>query len=111
MTRTRHAHPLRRALAPSCPRPGWKSAGVLALLCSTVAWASLPRAADLRSAEQRQWQALGIPLATVSARLGHSSPAITAQIYSHPLAVADREAARRIDEQFREGLERGSSDD
>ena len=26
------------------PRPGWKSAGALALLCSTVAWASLPRA-------------------------------------------------------------------
>jgi integrase len=66
---------------------------------------------DLRHTASSQWQALGIPLATVSARLGHSSPAITAQIYSHPLPVADREAARRIDEQFREAVERRSSDD
>ena len=32
-----------RALTLALPRPGWKSAGVLALLCSGVAWASLPR--------------------------------------------------------------------
>ena len=40
--------------------PGWKSAGLAALLCSTVAWASFPRAADLRSDGQRQWEALGV---------------------------------------------------
>jgi murein DD-endopeptidase MepM/ murein hydrolase activator NlpD len=40
--------------------PGWKSAGVLALLCSGVAWASLPRVADLPLDQQRQWQALGV---------------------------------------------------
>jgi murein DD-endopeptidase MepM/ murein hydrolase activator NlpD len=39
---------------------GWKSAGALALLCSTVAWASLPRPADMPSDQQRQWQALGV---------------------------------------------------
>jgi murein DD-endopeptidase MepM/ murein hydrolase activator NlpD len=54
------SHPLRRSLAAAWPRPGWKSAGVLALLCSTVAWASFPRTADLPLDEQRQWQALGL---------------------------------------------------
>ncbi len=32
-----------RALSLALPRPGWKSAGLLALLCSGVAWASLPQ--------------------------------------------------------------------
>jgi murein DD-endopeptidase MepM/ murein hydrolase activator NlpD len=54
------AHPLRRALAPSGYRPGWKSVGGLALLFSTVAWASLPRPVELSGDEQRQWQALGV---------------------------------------------------
>ena len=40
--------------------PRWKMAGALGLLCSTVAWASLPRGADLRSDEAREWRALGI---------------------------------------------------
>jgi murein DD-endopeptidase MepM/ murein hydrolase activator NlpD len=60
LTSRSHAHPLRRALRPAWPRPGWKSAGALALLCSTVAWASLPKPAELSSDEQRQWQALEV---------------------------------------------------
>ena len=41
------------------------SAGLLALLCSGVAWASLPSAGASPSEDQRQWQALGIaPLAS-----------------------------------------------
>ena len=36
------------------------SAGVLALLCSGVAWASLPRSIDAPLDEQRQWQALAV---------------------------------------------------
>lgn len=65
LTSQSHAHPLRRSLAPAWRKPGWKSAGVLAVLCSTVAWASLPRATDLPTDEQRQWQALGLaPLAS-----------------------------------------------
>ena len=32
----------------------------MALLCSTVAWASLPRAAELSTDQQRQWQSLGV---------------------------------------------------
>jgi len=44
----------------STPRPGWKSAGVLALLCSGVAWASLPHIGAGVNEDQRQWQAIGI---------------------------------------------------
>src|SRR5256885_2874408 len=39
---------------------GWKSAGVLALLCSGVAWASLPRPVAMPLDQQRQWQSLGV---------------------------------------------------
>jgi len=61
---TSPAHPFRRAIAPSRPRGGWRAAGALALLCSTVAWASLPRTHEFSTNEQRQWQALGVaPLA------------------------------------------------
>ena len=49
-----------RALTLALPRPGWKSAGILALLCSGVAWASLPRVGAAPTEDQRQWQALGI---------------------------------------------------
>jgi murein DD-endopeptidase MepM/ murein hydrolase activator NlpD len=48
------------ALAIALPRPGWKMLGALAVLCSGVAWASLPRAAGMPTDEQRQWQSLGI---------------------------------------------------
>jgi murein DD-endopeptidase MepM/ murein hydrolase activator NlpD len=41
---------------------------VLALLCSTVAWASLPPPAELSHDELRQWQALGVaPLSSGAA--------------------------------------------
>jgi murein DD-endopeptidase MepM/ murein hydrolase activator NlpD len=49
-----------RALAPQWGRPGWKSAGVFALLCSGVAWASFPRMAEAPVDAPQQWQALGI---------------------------------------------------
>lgn len=61
-----HAHSFGRstsrtsAASPSFPRPGWKSAGALALLCSGVAMASLPRTATIPADETHQWQALGI---------------------------------------------------
>src|SRR5438309_5897887 len=54
------SHPLRRSIARRWPAPGWKSAGVLALLCSGVAWASFPRLAAMPLDQQRQWQALGV---------------------------------------------------
>src|SRR3954453_5501652 len=49
-----------RALLPALPRVGWKTAGVLAVLCSGVAMASLPKPKEIRADEQRQWQALAI---------------------------------------------------
>jgi murein DD-endopeptidase MepM/ murein hydrolase activator NlpD len=42
------------------PSLGWKTGGLLALLCSTVAWASLPRPHEFSTDEQRQWQALAV---------------------------------------------------
>jgi len=60
LTARTHAHPLRRSLDRGWPAPGWKSAGALALLCSGVAWASLPRVATMPVGQQQQWQALGV---------------------------------------------------
>jgi murein DD-endopeptidase MepM/ murein hydrolase activator NlpD len=50
--------------------PSWKAAGALALLCSGVAWASLPGPAELRSDEQMQWQALGIAPLSIGGATG-----------------------------------------
>src|ERR1051325_9644307 len=50
----------RRALPLALVRPSWKSAGVLALLCSGVAWASFPRMSYAPVDDQHQWQALGV---------------------------------------------------
>ena len=57
--RTSKARALRLPIAAT----GWKTAGLLALLCSGVAWASLPGAVRLPD-DQPQWDALAIaPLA------------------------------------------------
>ena len=80
LTSRSYAHPLRRSLSRSWPRPGWKSAGALALLCSTVAWASFPRPVELSSGEQRQWQALGLaPLESGGATGMAMAPTAAAQ--------------------------------
>ena len=53
-----------RGIAIALPRPKWAIAGVATLLCSGVAWASLPKTPEIRADEQEQWQALAIaPLA------------------------------------------------
>ena len=57
---TSHSHPFRQAIAPRPRLGGWKVAGALALLCSTVAWASLPKPHEFSTDEQRQWQALSV---------------------------------------------------
>jgi murein DD-endopeptidase MepM/ murein hydrolase activator NlpD len=73
------AHPLRRSLPRTWPRPGWKSAGLAAVLCSTVAWASFPRASDLPN-DDRQWQALGVgPLSSGGATGMAMAPTEAAQ--------------------------------
>src|SRR4051794_4687913 len=50
----------KRAFSQLMPSVGWKTAGALALLCSGVGMAALPKPHELRSDEQRQWQALAI---------------------------------------------------
>ena len=64
--RRERGRPLPLALA----RPSWKTAGVLALLCSGVAWASLPRPVEIAPDQQHQWQALGIGPLTSGAVTG-----------------------------------------
>ena len=58
--KTGHTQAFGRRASRASGLPGWKSAGVLALLCSGVAWASLPRPVEISTDEQRQWQALGV---------------------------------------------------
>jgi murein DD-endopeptidase MepM/ murein hydrolase activator NlpD len=47
-------------LGLSMPRPVWQSAGALALLCSGVAWASLPSIGSSGGDDRQQWQALAL---------------------------------------------------
>jgi integrase len=61
----------------------------------------LPKGASLhvlRHSHASVLLANGVDVATVSARLGHSSVRVTADVYSHALRGRDREAANRWDE-------------
>jgi len=60
----------RLALAQGLSRGGWKVAGTAALLCSAVAWASLPSPADVAAAHSRQWQALSVAPASAGGASG-----------------------------------------
>ena len=60
LTREIRTRTFGRAKTAVLPRPGWMGAGVLALLCSGVAWASLPRPVEAPAAVQQQWRALGV---------------------------------------------------
>ena len=63
---------------------------MLALLCSTVAWASLPRGAELSTDEQRQWQSLGVaPLSSGGVTGMPMGPTAAAA----PIAFAPKRAA------------------
>lgn len=61
--------------------------------------AELPRMRihDLRHLSASLLLSEGVPLPIVSARLGHSTPAITAAIYSHALRGEDQRAAQALD--------------
>jgi integrase len=48
---------------------------------------------DLRHFTATQLLAAGVPVKTVSARLGHANPSTTLNIYAHHLEAADEEAA------------------
>jgi integrase len=61
----------------------------------------LPKGASLHSLRHTHTSHLladGVPLPVVSARLGHSSVRVTAEIYAHMIHGQDDEAARRWDE-------------
>ncbi|BAE82597.1 tyrosine-type recombinase/integrase [Desulfitobacterium hafniense] len=62
--------------------------------------ASLPhiRFHDLRHTSASLLIAQGVPLKNVSSRLGHSSIAITADIYASALQSADKEAAQKLED-------------
>ena len=60
LTSQRQEYPILAGHEPFRFRPGWKSAGVIALLFSGVAWASFPRPVSAPADVQRQWQALGV---------------------------------------------------
>jgi integrase len=56
---------------------------------------------DLRHTAATLMLANGVPLVTVSKILGHSSPAVTAQIYAHALDESKAEAIAALSQQLR----------
>ncbi|WP_458389591.1 M23 family metallopeptidase [Sphingomonas sp. F9_3S_D5_B_2] len=73
------------AIARTWPLPGWKSLAALAVLCSTVGWASLPHLTSGSSDEQIQWRALGVsPLAN----RGSTGMAMAPTDAAAPIALA-----------------------
>ena len=70
----------------------------VSLLCRRL---GLPKGASLHTLRHSHASVLlanGVDLATVSARLGHSSVRVTADVYAHALLGRDREAACKWDE-------------
>jgi len=59
---------------------------------------------DLRHFAATRLLAAGIPVRTVSGRLGHANAATTLGVYAHFLAESDREAANTIDEILKSSL-------
>ena len=53
-----------------------------------------------RHAQASQLLSAGVSLPTVSKRLGHTDPSVTARIYSHPMPKDDVKAAELWDANF-----------
>jgi hypothetical protein len=64
---------------------------------------------NLRHSNGSQLLSAGVPLPVVSARLGHSSPYVTATVYSHALKADEQQAADKKGSSAPTGKERGSS--
>ena len=91
-----------RALSLALPRGGRKTAGLLALLCSGVAWASLPGPARIAD-EEPQWDALAIrPLSnggTTGMRMVATDavePIEFAPVRKTPFAVAEPKPTQTV---------------
>ena len=72
--------------------------GTVSRLCRTL---KLPKGASLHTVRHSHASLLlekGVDIATVSERLGHSSVATTAAIYSHAIRGKDRAAAQVWDD-------------
>jgi integrase len=75
------------------PRPGWLTQGWRRLVGPRG-----PRLHELRHFHASELLAAGVPITTVSGRLGHANPATTMAVYAHMLPAGDRAAADAIGE-------------
>jgi integrase len=66
--------------------------GTFSRLCRTAGLSSV-RLHDLRHLHTTQLLAAGVPVRTVSGRLGHANAATTLNVYAHFLEASDRDAA------------------
>jgi len=80
-----------------------KPDSITAKFCLLARKAGLKRVSlhSLRHSHSSLLLSLGIPLPVVSKRLGHTTPAVTASIYSHPLSRDEVAAASLWDESMR----------
>jgi integrase len=60
---------------------------------------------SLRHAHASQLLSEGVPIPTVSKRLGHANPTITLKLYSHALESDELAAAQRWDDAFADVVE------
>jgi integrase len=69
----------------------------------TIRRTGLPpmRLHDLRHGAATLMLAGGTPMRVIADTLGHSSPAVTANVYAHALPAAQRDAADRLDDALR----------
>lgn len=92
-----------RPVPPANARPRWLPGDPLPPEVATKRFGELVREAgvrpvrlhDLRHGQASLMLAAGVPLATVSKRLGHGSLSITSDTYSHLLQGVGRDAAER----------------
>jgi integrase len=69
--------------------------GAFSRICRRAGLSSV-RLHDLRHLHATQLLAAGVPVRTVSGRLGHANAATTLNVYAHFLEASDREAAHVI---------------
>jgi integrase len=61
---------------------------------------------DLRHTHASELLRRGVPLRTVSQRLGHANPTVTRNIYAHVMSGDDERAADTVEEMIKKQLEK-----
>lgn len=85
----------------------WKPDTVSSAASAIARRAGLPGATHIfRHSHGSQLLAAGVPMPTVSKRLGHSSTHVTAQIYAHSFRREDQEAAQKWDAARKDAADR-----